>query len=107
MKLDQKIWEEAFREIIFHGNLAKVQSDINIAAALLDTGDAVLIEASPFDDIYGAGMSSGDLLNADGTLKVHPRRWHKKDSSRQAQNQLGFALMAVRDLLRDLMKAMP
>ena len=28
------------------------------------------IEASPFDDIYGAGMKREDLLNPDGTLKT-------------------------------------
>ena len=68
------IWNETFREILFHGNLGKVQSDIELVDALLRTGNAVLVEASPFDDIYGAGMKKDDLLNPDGTLKTLPLR---------------------------------
>ena len=97
------IWNDAFREIIFHGNLAKLQSDIEIVGALLDTDDAILVEASPLDDIYGAGLSKDELLNPDGTLKVMPWNWHKKDSAKQAENNLGFVLMGVRDLLFQLM----
>lgn len=97
------IWDEAFPEILFHGNLGKLQSDIEIVDALLETGNAVLIEASPFDDIYGAGMRKEDLLKPDGTLKTPPQNWHKKDSERQAENNLGFILMGIRDLFRELM----
>ena len=97
------VWADAFREIIFHGNLGKMQSDISFVNALLETEDAVLIEASPLDDIYGAGLSKQNLLNADGSLKVHPYQWHKKDSTKQAENHLGFVLMGVRDLFCDLM----
>ena len=96
------LWDKCFREIIFHGNLAKMQSDIKILNALLETEDAVLVEASPTDDIYGAGMEKKNLLNPDGTLKVLPQNWHKKDSTRQAENNLGFVLMGVRDLFRDI-----
>ena len=71
--------------------------------ALLSTGDAVLIEASPLDDIYGAGMSKDHLLNPDGTLKVLPQDWHKKGETKQAENNLGFVLMGLRDLINELM----
>ena len=77
--------------------------DIEIVDALLRTGNAVLIEASPFDDIYGAGMKKEDLLNRDGTLKALPQNWHKSGSRRQAENNLGFVLMGIRDLFRDMM----
>ena len=97
------IWEDAFREIIFHGNLGKLQSDIEIVDALLKTENAVLIEASPYDDIYGAGMRKKELLNPDGTLKTLPQNWHKSGSTRQAENNLGFILMGIRDLFRALM----
>lgn len=100
---DQKRWDEAAREIIFHGNLAKLQSDINVVAALLDTEDAVLLEASPYDDVYGAGLEEKDLLNRDGTLKVMPWDWHKAGSTKQAENNLGFVLMGIRDLFRELL----
>lgn len=97
------IWDEAFPEIIFHGNLGKIQSDIELVDALLQTGNAVLVEASPYDDIYGAGIKKEDLLNPDGTLKIPPQDWHKKNSDRQAENNLGFILMGIRDLFRELM----
>ena len=88
------------REILFHGNLSKLQSDIEIVDALLNTENAVLIEASPYDDIYGAGLKKEDLLNPDSSLKVLPKNWHKVGSEKQARNHLGFVLMAVRDVFR-------
>ncbi len=100
---DSNAWEKVFREIIFHGNLGKLQSDIRIVNALLETGDSVLVEASPLDDKYGAGLAKEDLLNVEGTLKVSPREWHKEGSTVQAQNHLGFVLMGIRDLFKDLM----
>ena len=65
-------WDNALREIIFHGNLGKFQSDITLVDALLETENAVLVEASPYDGIYGAGLTESDLLNSDGSLKVQP-----------------------------------
>ncbi len=40
-------WDNALRKIIFHGNLGKFQSDIALVDALLETENAVLIEAMP------------------------------------------------------------
>lgn len=100
---DSQGWDNAFREIIFHGNLAKLQSDIEIVDFLLSTEDAVLVEASPYDDIYGAGLKREDLLNGDGSLKVLPQNWHKEGSTKQAENNLGFVLMGLRDLFMQLM----
>ena len=100
---DEAAWSMIFKEVIFHGNVGKAVSDKEFARALLATGDSVLIEASPFDDIYGAGMKESELLDEDGTLKVPPRLWRAYKSDRQAQNALGFVLMAVRDYLRMFM----
>ena len=101
---DQNVWDDSLREILFHGNLAKLQSDIEIVDALLNTGDSVLVEVSPYDAVYGAGIDKTHLLNPDGTLRVHPRDWHTEDKPEEwAQNHLGFVLMGIRDLFRDLM----
>ena len=81
----------------------QIINHIIIVNALLNTGNAILVEASPFDDIYGAGLSKDELLNPDGTLKVMPWDWHKKDSTEQAENNLGFVLMGIRDLFMQLM----
>ena len=98
---DQEVWDRSLREIIFRGNLAKAMSDTAFKKALLDSGDSVLIEASPLDDIYGAGMAAEDLIASNGSLKVLPQDWHKKGSDKQSENNLGFVLMGVRDLLRE------
>ena len=96
-------WDNALREIIFHGNLGEFQSDIVLVNALLETENAVLIEASPYDGIYGAGLTESDLLNSDGSLKVQPENWKNPKNGTQATNHLGFVLMGIRDLFRQLM----
>ena len=99
---DAAIWDTAFREIIFTANVAKFTKNEELKNRLLSTADAVLIEASPYDDICGAGIIATDLIDENGKLKVAPQNWHKKDSSRQAENNLGFVLMGVRDYIREV-----
>lgn len=99
---NSNIWDQALREIIFHGNLGKFQSDIKLMNALLNTENAVLVEASPYDGIYGAGLAECDLLNHDGSLKVLPVDWKNPKNGKQATNHLGFVLMGIRDLFRQL-----
>lgn len=70
---------------------------------LLETENAVLVEASPYDGIYGAGLAESDLLNPNGTLKVMPENWKNQKNGTQATNHLGFVLMGIRDLFRQLM----
>ncbi|MBR3020255.1 MAG: NADAR family protein [Clostridia bacterium] len=100
---DSTIWNSVLKEIVFHGNLGKYQSDIVLVDALLNTENAVLVEASPYDGIYGAGLTDGDLLNPNGTLKVMPEKWKNPKDGTQATNHLGFVLMGIRDLFRELM----
>ena len=56
---------------------------------LLGTGDRILVEASPVDPIWGIGLSAED---AEVTP---PDKW-------PGENWLGFALMVVRDRIRNL-----
>lgn len=100
---EQAVWDKAQREILFHGNLGKFQADIHLVDALLETENAVLIEASPYDGVYGAGSKESDLLSADGTLKKLPQDWKNPKDASQATNHLGFVLMGIRDLFRELM----
>ena len=53
---------------------------------LKNTGDKILVEASPCDTIWGIGMSERDEGVED------PHNW-------KGSNLLGFALMEVRDEL--------
>ena len=53
---DQAIWEACREEIVFQGNMAKFQQNKELLKELLDTGDRTLVEASPFDKIWGIGL---------------------------------------------------
>ena len=44
------------------------------------------------------------MLNPDGTLKVQPENWKNPKNGTQATNHLGFVLMGIRDLFRQLME---
>ena len=100
---DEMIWKKCNREVLFNANVGKYLSDKNFADALKATGDAVIIEASPKDDIYGAGLSKEDLISDDGALLIPPQNWHMEGSDTLARNELGFVLMAVRDYFKSLL----
>ena len=70
-------------DIVVAGNLAKFEQNVALERYLLGTGDAVLVEASPRDRIWGIGMGAS---NPDAQ---NPERW-------RGGNLLGFALMEVR-----------
>jgi len=77
-------WDEVKHAIVLNGNYAKFSQDAALREYLLGTGDAVLVEASPRDAIWGIGLGAGDDRALD------PQLW-------RGQNMLGFALMEVRD----------
>lgn len=80
---DSQVWAARRVEVVIEGNRAKFRSAERLTAALLGTGDAVLVEASPVDRIWGIGLAADDPgLGA-------PDRW-------PGRNLLGFALMRVR-----------
>jgi ribA/ribD-fused uncharacterized protein len=83
---DDKIWNETCRRLVTEGNVAKFSQNEVLRAFLLSTGDHVLVEASPFDRIWGIGLAAKD------DKAKHPATW-------QGQNLLGFALMDVRATL--------
>ena len=87
-----EVWEANKYAIVRDGNLAKFSQNPDLREYLLGTGDAVLVEASPDDDIWGIGLDAEDPRAGD------PTQW-------QGENLLGFALMEVRDLLREGGKA--
>lgn len=81
-------WDAAKRSIVTVGNLAKFTQHRRLRAFLLDTGDAVLVEASPLDQIWGIGLAH------DAPAAADPTQW-------LGENLLGFAVMDVRDELRE------
>lgn len=84
---DDSIWKQNARRIVTEGNLAKFSQNDDLRDFLLATGEAVLVEASPYDRIWGIGLKAGD------ERAKHPATW-------QGQNLLGFALVDVRAELR-------
>ena len=80
------VWQGACIEIVVRGNVAKFGQNPDVAAFLLGTGDAVLVEASPRDRIWGIGLGDGSPQSRD------PRTW-------RGRNLLGFALMEARERL--------
>ena len=69
------------------GNWCKFSQNRDLREFLLSTGDSVLVEASPYDNIWGICLAASSPEAQD------PMQW-------RGQNLLGFALMEVRDELR-------
>jgi len=85
---DEVTWVRERERIVVAANIAKFGQHPDLADVLLRTGDCVLVEASPVDRIWGIGLAQDDP-NAH-----NPLAW-------QGLNLLGFALMSVRDALRE------
>lgn len=85
---DSVVWEKHRLEVVLRGNEAKFGQNEALRNYLLSTGDKILVEASPFDEIWGVGLAEDDPRITD------PRQWN-------GLNLLGFALMTVRTSLMD------
>ncbi|MGV3662028.1 MAG: NADAR family protein [Prosthecobacter sp.] len=83
---DDARWLAARWDIVVRGNRAKFSQHAGLREFLLHTGDRILVEASPYDRIWGIGMAATDT-NAE-----NPAQW-------KGLNLLGFALMEVREHL--------
>jgi ribA/ribD-fused uncharacterized protein len=81
-------WDKASTEYVYQINIAKFSADKELAKMLLDTGDKILVEASPYDNIWGIGMA------ADDSRALDIDQW-------QGQNRLGEVLMRVRTALKE------
>jgi ribA/ribD-fused uncharacterized protein len=83
---DPAVWESRGYEAVVEANRAKFGQHADLQAYLLSTHPAVLVEASPVDDVWGIGLDAGQR---DARL---PTRW-------RGRNLLGFALTEVRERL--------
>lgn len=83
---DSHLWDCYKKEVILTANLAKFTQNSELKKLLLGTGEEVIAEASPVDNVYGIGMAeckeAEDVTNWKGS------------------NLLGYCLMTVRDMLR-------
>lgn len=78
---DAALWSNRAMVIVAIGSLAKYTQNPTLLAPLLNTGERPLLEASPYDRIWGIGINEKDLAAG--------RPW-------TGRNQLGQVLMAVR-----------
>ncbi len=85
---DEEKWKASRSDIVIRGNMAKFSQNAELKAFLLGTGDKVLVEASPYDKIWGIG------IGADDKRAENPNLW-------RGLNLLGFCLMEVRDKLKE------
>ncbi|KAL0936227.1 uncharacterized protein CTRU02_208442 [Colletotrichum truncatum] len=84
---NEDVWNESRERIVREGNLLKFRSSPELKAQLLATGDRELVEASPFDRIWGIGFS--------------PQKAPTTKRSAWGLNLLGKVLMEVRTQLRE------
>jgi ribA/ribD-fused uncharacterized protein len=83
LNFKEEIWLTHRFEIVCRANEAKFGQHSSMQQYLVQTGDRVLVEASPTDRIWGIGLASSDEDAKD------PNKW-------RGLNLLGFALMHAR-----------
>lgn len=83
------VWVENRFEIVKEGSFHKFSQNSDLKGFLVNTKERILAEASPVDAIWGLGMAS------DHTDINNPKNW-------RGLNLLGFALMEIRDELREI-----
>lgn len=81
---DEDKWNEEKSNIVLRGNILKFSQNEELYRFLIGTKDKLLVEASPYDKIWGIGMKK----NEKGVLE--PSKW-------KGLNLLGFILMDVRN----------
>lgn len=84
---DDKIWNENKFTIVYNGNYLKFTQNDELKKYIKSTGNSILVEASPYDNIWGVKLS------ADNDDILYPEKW-------KGENLLGFALMQVRDNIK-------
>ncbi|MEV6941291.1 NADAR family protein [Streptomyces sp. NPDC051172] len=85
---DEGTWERERFGIVLEGSVHKFAAHTDLREFLVNTGDRVLVEASPVDRVWGIGLAADDEAATD------PERW-------RGPNLLGFALMEARERLRE------
>ena len=83
---DPDVWDQHKFDVVVKGNLAKFGQNETLLKFLLGTSSAILVEASPYDRVWGIGMKE------DNKDAMDAEKWY-------GINLLGFALMVVRDKL--------
>lgn len=85
---NEEVWQKNRFQIVYDGNYAKFSQNEDLKQFLISTNKKILVEASPYDKIWGIGLSESDpdIENI--------KKW-------KGLNLLGFALMKVRNDLSE------
>jgi ribA/ribD-fused uncharacterized protein len=83
---DDAVWRREREGIVRAGNRAKFTQNPELLETLLATAGTTLVEASPYDRIWGIGLAASDPRAQD------PETW-------RGQNLLGKILTSLRDEL--------
>ncbi len=83
---DSSAWAKTRLDVVIRGNIAKFRQNPEFKKALLETRDRILVEASPFDNVWGIGLAAND-----------PKAYQQEHWT--GLNLLGRALTEVRSLL--------
>jgi hypothetical protein len=89
---NQSDWESVSYQIIVCGSVEKYRQNSDLKKLLEETGDLELVEASPYDNIWGIGLEPN---NPDALDKS---KWRGK-------NLLGKAITEARTILRNCNEA--
>lgn len=84
---DKDKWEAVCRQIVFDANMAKFTQNPKMLEELMDTKELEIVEASPYDKIWGIGLHETDPKALDKS------QW-------EGTNWLGEAIMSVREKLK-------
>lgn len=84
---NDELWTGERYNWVLKGNIKKFKNNPTMKDFLLSTEDKVLVEASPFDKVWGIG------LGQDDPDARNPSKW-------KGQNLLGKVLMETREILR-------
>lgn len=80
---DDAVWVEKRMRMVYIGCFSKFQQNPELLKMLFSTGNTTLVEASPYDTVWGVGLSAED------PNIVHPENW-------KGANLLGEVLTQVR-----------
>jgi ribA/ribD-fused uncharacterized protein len=84
---DDRIWDGVKFDIVVEGNRLKFTQNPDLQEILMETIGKTLVEASPYDKVWGIGLSEATAK------KMSSNKW-------PGENLLGLALMKVRDEIK-------
>jgi len=83
---NEERWAKERGRIVLEGNMLKFGQNADLREKLMQTGEKIIVEASPMDKIWGIGMGESKALSTN--------------QSKWGLNLLGKALMETREKLK-------